>query len=260
MKKSILVLAAIVATATLVKAPAAEARGLRIGIGFGSPFGARFGRADPTILERAAEANQRVNAREREVLYGRRTVIISRPVVRHEQAREAKRQEAAAAAAKARTERIVAAAEAQRQAKLSAAARAHAAEIKKTITVTKSATAPVVIAAPAVAAPAAALTGDKLLDAAQQKQNAKAEEVLKSIAKPGEAPVVPDAAQPVRQSGSDVAPFDTGSPVAPVAPATVRVVAPAAVPPAATVKNSPAAECLRFIPGAGVTVKVSCSE
>ena len=60
------------------------------------------------------------------------------------------------------------------------------------------------------------------------------------------------------QSGSDGSPFDTGAAVAPVGPATVKVVAPAnRVGPA---KEASAGECLRFIPGAGVTVKVSCSE
>lgn len=258
MKKSILVLAAVAAVATLAQAPAAEARGLRIGFGFGVPFGGRVGMADPSILRRAQDANERVQAREREVIHGRRAVAVARPSIRHEQAaqaREAKRQEAAAAA------------EAKRQARVAAAAAAKvetANSKKKNVQVAKPAvapaSAPIVVAAPAAVVPTAAISGDRQLDAAQQRQNAKADEVLKTLAKPTAAPAatVPSAAPVVRQSGSDASPFDTGAAVAPVAPATVKSVVPAAA--TAPAKEASAGECLRFVPGAGVTIKVSCSE
>lgn len=247
MKKSILVLAAVVAAVSFAKAPVAEAGGLRIGFGFGVPFGARIGRADPSILRRAQEANDRVQAREREVLSGRRVVVSPKPSIRHEQAaqaREAKRQEAAAAA------------EAKRQARLAAAAKVEAAKDKKK-NVQIAAKPPVVAPVTPSAAP---LSGDRQIDAAQQEQKAKADDVLKALSKPGTtpAPSTTAVAPAVRQSGSDASPFDTGAAVAPVAPATVKVVAPPArVAPA---KEASSGECLRFIPGAGVTVKVSCSE
>jgi hypothetical protein len=105
--------------------------------------------------------------------------------------------------------------------------------------------------------PTAAISGDRQLDAAQQRQNAKAEEVLKTLSKPVSTPAAP-VAPVVRQSGSDASPFDTGAAVAPVAPATVKSVVPAAT--TAPAKEASAGECLRFVPGAGVTIKVSCSE
>lgn len=247
MKKSILVLAAVAAVATLAQAPAADAGGLRIGFGFGVPLGGRVGMADPSILRRAAEANERVQAREREAMYGRRTVVVVKPNPRHlqaAQAREAKRQEAAAAA------------EAQRQARIAADAKVEAANAKKKVLAAKPSVAPA--SAPiVVAAPAMVLSGDRQLDAAQQQQKAKADDLLKALAKPAETPAAP-AAAPVRQAGSDASPFDTGAAVAPVAPATIKTVVPAATPVPA--KEASAGECLRFIPGAGVTIKVSCSE
>lgn len=263
MKKSILALAAVVALANVANAPVAEARGFRIGFGFGVPFGHRPMMADPTILQRAQEANERVKARERQVMMGGRyqsNGVTAR--MRHEQvsaAREAHRQ-AAMAAAKARAEKLAAAAEARRQAQAAAiAAKAEAAaKAKKNVQIAKPAVVPTMAAVPAAVAPVS-LTGDKRLDVAQDEQKAKADELLKSIAKPTAAPT----AQLPRQAGSDVSPFDTGAPVAPVAPAVVTLAPPVEIKPVAPVapaKPAPAAECLRFIPGAGITVKVSCSE
>jgi colicin import membrane protein len=262
MQKSILVIAAVVAAATLVKAPAAEARGLRIGFGFGLPF-ARPARADDSILRRAEEAQRRVNARERQVLSGGRSHYSSHSAAAIHASRQA--------AAKARAEKAAQAAEAARQARLAAAAAkaeaAAQAKARKAIQTAKPATLPNVAAAPAAAAPIVLPAGDKALEAAQLEQKQKAEQVLKSLAKPAVAPVAP-AAETRRQAGSEVSPLDTGVPAAPVAPATVKVVAPAAAPAivpasapaAAPIPAAPAAECLRFIPGAGVTVKVPCSE
>jgi hypothetical protein len=247
MKKSMLVLAAVAAAVTFAKAPVAEAGGLRIGFGFGVPFGARVGKADPSILRRAQDANERVQSREREVLSGRK------PGVRHEQAaqaREAKRREA------------VAAAEAKRQARIAAAAKAETGNAKKSkvqVAARPPVAAPAVIASP-VSGAAAPLSGDRQIDAAQQAQKAKADDLLKALAKPSTTPATSTAGvKPVaRQSGSDASPFDTGAAVAPIAPATVKVVAPATSTTAA--KEVTTGECLRFIPGAGVTVKVSCTE
>ncbi len=253
MKKSILVLAAIAAAVSFAKAPAAEAGGLRIGFGFGVPFGARIGKADPSILRRAQEANERVQAREREVLSGRRVVVSPKPSIRHSQAaqaREAKRQEAAAAAEAKRQARIAAAA---------AAAKSETANVKKK-SVQVAAKPPVAVPVTAPANPGVTLSGDRQIDAAQQAQKAKADDILKTLNKPGTPPAssTAAAAPAVRQSGSDASPFDTGAAVAPVAPSTVKVVAPA--PRVGPAKEATAGECLRFIPGAGVTVKVSCSE
>lgn len=247
MKKSILIIAAAVAAVTMIKAPAAEARGLRIGFGFGVPF-ARPGMADPSILRRAEEAQQRVNARERQVLSGRRSGA-------HNAEALAAKRAAAAAATRERAEKRAQAAEAKRQARLAAAAAKAEGKSKARTTVAtkkvgKAAALPNVAAAvPAMAAPVS--DGDKALEAAQTEQKQKAEKVLRSLAKPA-------APAPVqRQAGSDASPLDTGAPVAPVAPKSVKVVAPSAAPAAAP---APAGECLRFIPGAGITVKVSCSE
>ncbi len=242
MHKSILALAAIVAAGTLVQAPAAQASGLRIGLGFGVPMLVRPAIADSSILRRAEEAQRRVDARERQVLSGGRTTSGSK----NSAAVEVKRQ-AAAAAAKARAEKLAAEAEAKRQARADAAA---AAKAKNGVQMAKPASLPSVAAAPSAAAPMLVPTGDKVLDAAQEQQKAKAEQLLKSLAKP--------AAQQPSQGGSDVSPLDTG---APAAPTTVKVVAPAQTAPAAPAKVAPTGgECRRFIPGAGITVKVSCTE
>lgn len=214
MNKSILVLAAVAAAAvSFFSAPSAEARGLRFGIGFAPAFGAQFNRADPTILQRASEANQRIIARERGMYYGSRTVVVSRPNIaaqRAAEAREARRQ-AAAAAARAKAEKLAAAAEAKRLARI------------KTVEKTTIAKSQVPAAAAAVVAAPVAAT------------------VLSQPA-PVETKVV---ATPVSVNAAT-----------PIEPAPVATV-PASAAPA---KAASSAECLRFIPGAGVTVKVSCTE
>lgn len=209
MKTSILVMAAVAAVATFAQAPAAEAGGFRIGFGFGVPFGARLGLADPSILQRATEANERVKVRERAALYGGSSAAAAKSSMRREQAEQArlaKRPVGIAAAGKAET------------------------------------------------APVAVISGDRQPDAAQQQKKAKAEDASKGLAKTAlktAAPIV----TPVRQAGSDATPFDTG---AAVAPTMVKQVSPAAT--AVPAKEASAGECLRYIAGAGVTIKVSCSE
>jgi hypothetical protein len=235
MKKSILIIAAAIAAVTVAKAPAAEARGLRIGVGFGVPF-TRPEVADTSILRRAEEAQRRVDARERQVSSGRRSGAQSA------EARAAKR-EAVAAAARVRAEKRAQSAEAKRQARqASAAARAEgkgrtAVAVKR---VGNAAAMPGVAAAAAPVTAAPANGGERALEAAQAREKQKAEKVLQSLAKP--------AAPAQRQAGSDAQPKETAAPVA-------------AKPVKAGGTNAaPAGECLRFIPGAGVTVKVSCTE
>lgn len=232
MKKSILVLAAIAAVATFAQAPAAEAGGFRIGFGFGVPFGARLGLADPSILQRATEANERVKARERAALYGGSSVTAGRPSNRREQAEQARL--------------------AKRPVGIAAAGKAETADTKKNVQVARQAGAPVV-AAGLVAAPAV-VAGDRQPDAAQQQQTPRTQPVVKTSATPRATPAAP-AALPVRQAGSDASPLDTA---AAVAPTMVKQVAPAAT--AVPAKEASAGECLRYIAGAGVTIKVSCSE
>ncbi len=237
MKKSILVLAAIASVATFAQAPAAEAGGFRIGFGFGVPFGGRLGLADPSILQRATEANERVKARERAALLGRSSVIVGRPGIRREQAEQARL--------------------AKRPAGIAAAGKAETADTKKNVQVARPSGAPVVaaglVAAPAVVVPAA-VGGDRQPEAAQQQQTPRVQPVVKTSATPRATPAAPTAL-PVRQAGSDASPLDTG---AAVAPTTVKPVPPAAT--AGPAKEASAGECLRYIAGAGVTIKVSCSE
>ena len=64
MKKSILLAAIAITASAVAQVETAEARGLRIGFGFGVPFAARP-IADPTILQRAEQMQQRRAARER---------------------------------------------------------------------------------------------------------------------------------------------------------------------------------------------------
>lgn len=237
MKKSILVLAAVAAVATFAQAPAAEAGGFRIGFGFGVPFGARLGLADPSILRRATEANERVKARERAALYGGSSAAAAKSNMRREQAEQARL--------------------AKRPVGIAAAGKAETADTKKNVQVARPSGAPVVaaglVAASAVVVPAA-VAGDRQTDAAQHQQTLRVQPVVKTSATPRATPAAP-AALPVRQAGSDASPLDTG---AAVAPKMVKQVSPAAT--AVPAKEASAGECLRYIAGAGVTIKVSCSE
>lgn len=233
MKKSILVLAAIAAVATFAHAPAAEAGGFRIGFGFGVPFGARLGLADPSILQRATEANERVKARERAALYGGSSAAAAKSSMRREQAEQARL--------------------AKRSVGIAAAGKAETADTKKNVQVARPSGA-AVVAPVVIAAPVAVISGDRQPDAAQQQKKAKAEDASKGLSKPALKTAAP-IATPVRQAGSDATPFDTG---AAVAPTMVKQVSPAAT--AVPAKEASAGECLRYIAGAGVTIKVSCSE
>lgn len=137
-------------------------------------------------------------------------------------------------AAAAKREKQAAAREAQRQA--AAAAKVQAA---KPIQTAKPVTAPVLPQA------------DKATVAAQAQQRKKADDLLTSLK--------PTAAITPRQAGGETAPAEVAVP-GPVAP-PVKVVEPP-VKVAAPVVSAPivTGECRRFIPGAGVTVSVSCSE
>ena len=254
MKKSILALAAIAAAGLMGQAPEAEAqsRGLRIGVGFGSVYSARPSWADPTILQKAEAAQERVRERERRVMAGGRQQASSNSNPgRTSVGRDARRQ-AAAAAAKAKAEKLAAAAEARRQAQAAAAA----ARVQSNTQTAKPSVAPGVAATPIAATPS--ITGDRQLDAAQAQQKAKADEVLKAMHRPVGAAA--PAVQPARQSPSEAAQMETTS-SSTTSSAAVRVVAPTTSSTATAAPAKPiAAECLRFIPGAGVTVKVSCSE
>ena len=255
MRKSILVLASVVAVGAMAYNSAAEARGLRIGLGFGVPFG-RSGLADPTILQRA---EQRVEEnRYRRAGRVREVVIIDRRQAAFSAAR-ARQEKAAVLAAAASAKREAAAAQAQARADKVAAAKA---EARKASLAAKPATLPTQVAAPAVN-PAALTGGDTALLAAQQQQKAKADEMLKSLERPGQASA-PDAersrAPPgrlrrdaVRYGCADGAVrsgcgqgYGSGS----ADPGSRR--APA--------KSAPAGDCRRFIPAAGITMTVPCTE
>lgn len=239
MRKSILVLAAIVAAGTVVQSQTADARGLRVGFGYGMGSGGLSPLADSSILERAR--------RQQEKNAGGGRSYQSAPVQHSNRAAERRRAAALAVAAAAERRNAAAQARADKIAAERQAARAaEAAAARRKVDVVKApVTAPVTSLAPAVA------TGDKALEAAQQEQRAKAEELLRKLngqpaktAEPSVAPVVVPTAAP------EVAPQVKSTPAR-------IVVAPAAKPVAAPASTG---ECRRFIPGAGVTVSVSCSE
>lgn len=228
MSKSIILAAAIAAVA-LTQAPSVEARGLRVGIGFGS--GGPSPLADPTILHGADRIKERQAQRRQAAAAARER--------QHQAtaARESQRQAAQAAEAK-RREAAAEAAEARR--------REAAAKAKRPVETAR----PNVAALPTPAAPLAG--GDRTLESAQDEQRAKAEQLLKSLGRPAPTPTAapaPAVAPPPAAVG----------PVSPAEPAPVQVV-PVVVPSTAPAKAPASGECRRFIPGAGITVKVPCSE
>jgi hypothetical protein len=231
-RKSI-ILAAAIAVAALTQSAVADARGLRIGVGFGagSGSGGPSPLADPTILQNA----QRIKERQAQ-----------------------RRQDAAAAAAAARERRSQAAAarEARRQAERAAQSKRREAAAKASPPAV--APRPNVVAVPATPAPAAMTGSDKAMEAAQEEQRAKAEQILKALERARPTAVPATAAAPVVQpprQAEVVAP----APAGPAEPARVQVV-PVPASTSVPAKAPQGGECRRFIPGAGVTVKVSCSE
>lgn len=233
MRKTILALAAVLAAGSFAQIDAAEARGLRIGLGFGVPLGPNsFGRADPTILERAHRQNEINKRREAQILAGERRRAATSTI----SAAAERRRAAAAHAAKVKAER------AEKVAAAKAAAKA-AKETKAAKRIEAEPTPSQVARVPA-AAPVASGSDNDELRKAQDQQRAKAEQLLKSLDRPAgkTAPVTTAAPAPA------IVPVD--KPVTKVsAPAT-----PTKAPAAAT------GDCKRFVPGAGVTISVPCSE
>ena len=218
MRKSILALTAVLAAATVAQSNPADARGM--GGGFGIAFSPVFGRhtgPDPSILARAERMRHYQAARDR-------------AAYSYERRREAA---IAIAAARARAHQAAALAAAIKAEKKAAAALA----LRQSRIVVKQA-APVQIGNAAIAVPAVAAAGilapateDRQIEAAQQQQQAKAENLLKVLSTRAPAKVV---AAPVS---------------APAAKAEVEVARPAT-----------SGECKRFIPAAGITITVPCSE
>lgn len=221
MRKSIIVLAAALLAGTVANASTADARGLRIGLGFGVPFSPAFGRVagpDPSILERA-ERRRVQNLRA------------------NDGAAHERRQ-----AAKARAEKLAVAKEAQRE----------AGAAKKQSQLAKAA---IVVPAVAPVAAAAIPAEERSLEVAQEQQRAKAELLLKSLSTSSPQAGPSTAAVTSAPPRVAVAPIVEREPVP--APVVTPIAAPSASAPA---KATMSGDCKRFIPGAGVTISVPCSE
>ena len=259
MRKSILALTLALAAGASSLSTSADARGLRIGLGFGVPFAHSSGGlsplADSSILERANRAQHQAEARRRAVLSGERQYDAAA-------AARARANAAAAAAASERKRDAAAASAAERRREAAAEEAQRRSRVVERVVVEKprkgsqTAKAPAVMpaAVPAAVTPVAAMPDEnRALETAQQQQRDKAERLLKSLS-PATAPVETTTlpAKSAVLPATEQAPLVTQV----VAPVAAPVTAPARVEPAKPVTG----ECKRFIPGAGVTISVPCSE
>lgn len=222
-KSKIAIVTALIAATTV---QSAEARGFRIGLGFGVPLGIGYHRPAGADYSPA----------------------------RHEEATE-RRRAAAAVAAKARADRAAEAEKTKRAARLAAEAKASAdlaarnSQHAKAVALAKPADAGAPVGGAGISTPQS-----RTLEEAQDAQTRKADQIAQRVGLATTKPALPATVAPGR-SGDIGKSGETGTPVP--AKVTAPQNASPAVAPARPASNG---DCKRFIAGAGITVSVPCNE